>query len=161
MPTLIGVDTSNTIPPAALGTSGKAFGLGDRHVDHAGNEWVFVQASAAITGPGYVVRITPAYQANMLATSNGSRGTLVGVAPVAFAANEYGWVQVKGTCPVRVAANCPANVRLNTTTTAGQLNNDGTAGSFVVEGITLSTANGGVAGNAPAVLNYVIQGPSL
>jgi hypothetical protein len=161
MPTLIGVDTSQTIPFSALGTSGKGFGLGDRHVDHAGNEWVFVRASAAITGPGYVVRITPAYQANMLATANGSRGTLVGVAPVAFAVDDCGWVQVKGTCPVRVAASCPANARLNTTTTAGQLNNDGTAGSFVVEGLTLSTANGGVAGNAPAVLNYVIQGPSL
>jgi hypothetical protein len=162
MPTLIGVDTSNTIPTAAFGTSGKAFGLGDRHVDQAGNEWVFVRAgTGGITGTGYVVRITSAYVADMLSTANDARGTLVGVAPVAFAANDYGWVQVKGTCPVRVAASCLADVRLNTTAVAGQIDDDGTAGAIEVVGITLTVANGGVAGNAPAVLNYPIQGVTL
>lgn len=161
MPTLIGVNTADTITAATYQNGGRAFSLGDRHIDQNGNEWVFVQASGAITGAGYVVRITPAYAAAQLSTSNDARGDLVGVAAVAFADTEYGWVQVKGTCVIQVAASCAANVRLNTTGTAGQIDDDGTAGAIEVQGAFLTTARAASAGTAPGILNYPIQGVTL
>ncbi len=90
-----------------------------------------------------------------------ARGDLLGVAPSAIAASSYGWVQVKGVCNVQVAASCAANVRLNTTATAGQLDDDGTAGSLTCDGIVLTTARAASAGTAPAVMNYSIQGVTI
>jgi hypothetical protein len=97
----------------------------------------------------------------MVSTSNDARGDLLGVAPATIAANSFGWVQVKGVCNVQVAASCAANVRLNTTATAGQLDDDGTAGSITCDGIFLTTARGAGAGTAPAVMNYAIQGVTI
>ncbi len=114
-----------------------------------------MQAGAGgVTGPGFVVIIDEAYTALMVSTSNDARGDLAGVAPAAIAASSFGWVQVKGPADVQVAASCAANVRLNTTATAGQIDDDGTAGAIQVQGIYLTTARGGSAGTAPGVLNY-------
>lgn len=147
----IGVSLAN---PVADLDEGKGFGLGDRTTDSVGKEYVYVQADGAITAAGYVVVIDENYQAAMLSTSNDARGDLVGVAPAAFADNEYGWVQVKGPCVIRVAASCAANARINTTATAGQLDDDGTSGAFPVQGAYLTTANGGSAATAAGILNY-------
>lgn len=160
MTTLIGVDVLNSFTAAEL-TQGKGFGLGDRHIDQLGNEYVFVQAGAGGITANFVATIDEAYAAVMVSTSNDARGDLIGVAPVAIAANSYGWVQVKGVCNVQVAASCAANVRLNTTATAGQIDDDGTAGALALDGIVLTTARGAGAGTAPAVLNYAIQGVTI
>lgn len=134
-----------------------SFELGTRMKGGSGTEWVYVQASGAITGAGYVVTIDETYQAAMLSTSNDAGGDLVGVAGAAFADNDYGWVQVLGPCVIRVAASCAANVGINTTGTAGQLDDDGTSGSFDISGMVLTTANGGAAGTAAGMLNYPQQ----
>jgi hypothetical protein len=160
MTTLIGVDILNPVTADEL-TQGKGFGLGDRHIDQSGNEYVYVQAGVGgITG-NFVATINEAYGAAMVSTLNDARGDLLGVAPVAIAASSYGWVQVKGVCTVQVAASCAANVRLNTTPTAGQLDDDGTAGSITCDGIFLTTARDAGAGTAPAVMNYAIQGVTI
>ncbi len=160
MTTLIGVDVLSSFTAAEL-TQGKGFGLGDRHIDQLGNEYVFVLAGVGGITANFVATIDEAYGAVMVSTSNDARGDLLGVAPVAIAASRYGWVQVKGVCSVQVAASCAANVRLNTTATAGQLDDDGTSGSFTCDGIFLTTARGASAGTAPAVLNYAIQGVTI
>ena len=160
MTMLIGVDVLNSFTAAEL-TQGKGFGLGDRHIDQLGNEYVFVQAGAGGITANFVATIDEAYGAVMVSTSNDARGDLIGVAPATIAANSYGWVQVKGVCNVQVAASCAANVRLNTTATAGQIDDDGTGGSIALDGIVLTTARGGTAGTAPAVLNYAIQGVTI
>jgi hypothetical protein len=160
MTTLIGVDILNPVTAAEL-TQGKGFGLGDRHIDQTGNEYVYVQAGAGGITANFVATIDEAYGAVMVSTSNDARGDLLGVAPVTIAASSYGWVQVKGVCNVQVAASCAANVRLNTTATAGQLDDDGTAGSITCDGIFLTTARGAGAGTAPGVLNYAIQGVTI
>jgi hypothetical protein len=160
MTTLIGVDILNPVTDAEL-TQGKGFGLGDRHIDQTGNEYVYVQAGVGGITANFVATINEAYGAVMVSTSNDARGDLLGVAPVAIAASSYGWVQVKGVCTVQVAASCAANVRLNTTATAGQLDDDGTAGSITCDGIFLTTARGSGAGTAPGVLNYAIQGVTI
>lgn len=133
---------------------GRGAGLGDRLIRHDGTEWLFVQAGGAIASAGQVVVIDEAYSAVLLSTSNDARGDLVGVAAFAFASGEFGWVQVKGPCVIQVAASCAANVRLNTTATAGQIDDDGTTGAMQVQGAYLTAARGGSAGTAAGILNY-------
>lgn len=160
MPTLIGVDILNPRSAAEV-PQGQSFGLGDRHVDHTGNEYVFVLAGVGGITANFVATIDEAYGAVMVSTSNDARGDLLGVAFATIAAGSSGWVQVKGVCNVQVAASCAANARLNTTATAGQLDDDGTAGSFTCDGIFLTTARAASAGIAPGILNYSIQGVVL
>ena len=153
MTAFVGANTADTYTSTQLTTGGKGFGLGDRYVDASGNEWLFVQASAAIAQYD-VVFSSSAYAATTLSTSNDARGNLVGVAAVAFASGDYGWVQVKGPTTMNVLASCAANVRLNTTATAGSLDDDGTVGSMQVQGIYLTTARAASPGSAPGILNY-------
>jgi hypothetical protein len=88
----------------AVATTNPTFKLGTMAWDDGGKAFVYVQADGAITGDGYVVSITNAFQAKM--TNSGTAATIlqgnkVGVADVAFADNEYGWVQVYGPCGIR------------------------------------------------------------
>jgi hypothetical protein len=76
---------------------------------------------------------------------------------VYIVAGTYGWVQIYGACNIQVAASCAANVRLNTTATAGQIDDDGTGGAFAISGAILTTAREASAGLAPGMLNYPVQ----
>lgn len=160
MTTLIGVDVLNSFTAAEL-SQGKGFGLGDRHIDQVGNEYVFVLAGVGGITANFVATIDEAYGAVMVSTSNDARGDLLGVAASAIAASSYGWLQVKGVCNIQVAASCAANARLNTTATAGQLDDDATGGSIACDHIVLTTARGASAGTAPAVMNYSIQNVTI
>ena len=160
MPTLIGVDVSATFTADQIASEGKGFSVGDRNVNYDGKEYVFVLAGAAITST-YACRYTAAYSAAHLSTSNDARGDLVGVAVADIASGSYGWVQIKGPANLQVLASCAANVRLNTTGTAGALDDDGTATTMAVDGITLSTARAASQGSAAAVLNYPSVGVTL
>lgn len=153
--TLIGVDLTDDSATAL-------FELGTRHYDpNTDKEWVYVQADAGgVTGAGYVVLIDEAYEADMIDTTNSASGfgQLVAVAPIAVTAEYYFWAQIGGVASVRVAASCAANVAINTTATAGQLDDDATAGAEVVDNIVLTTANGGAAGTAAGI---VINNPRV
>jgi len=152
---LVGTNFTDSFTASELLTLGRGFSVGDRAVDHNGNEYLFVLAGAGgFTGDGYVVIVDEVYGGVQLSTSNDARGDIVGVAKAAVAASSYGWVQVKGVANVQVAASCAANVRLNTTATAGQIDDDGTTGAMQVQGIYLTTARAASAGTAPGVLNY-------
>lgn len=154
MTNIIGAQVNNWFTATEL-TQGVGFSLGDRMTDFDGKEYLFVLAgSGGFTGAGYVVIIDENYAAVQISTSNDARGDLLGVATTAVSADGYAWVQVKGPCVVQVAASCAANVRLNTTATAGQIDDDGTAGAMQCQGIYLTTARGAGAGTAPGVLNY-------
>ena len=150
MPTLIGVDVSSTFTADQLASEGKGFSVGDRNVNHDGKEHVFVLAGAAITST-YACRYTAAYSAAHLSTSNDARGDLVGVAVADIASGSYGWVQIKGPANLQVLASCAANA----------LDDDGTATTMAVDGITLSTARAASQGSAAAVLNYPSVGVTL
>ena len=159
----IGATVTETVTSAAYATSGRAFGLGDRFVAQDGKEYAYVQASGAITAAGYVVIIDEDHQAVMATTTNSAtaRGDRAGVAACAFADDDYGWVQVYGACVVRTAASCAANIQINTTATAGQLDDDATASSEVVERCFLTAATGGAAATSAAMLNYPSIGATL
>jgi hypothetical protein len=140
---------TTTLPKFRLGTVMK--GAGDA-------EWMYVRAAGAITGAGYVVVINPVdatnpYDAAMIDNTVGLRGLPVGVAPVAFVDNAYGWVQVKGTCQIRTAI-ASANVEMATTTTAGELDDAAGAGTKEILGLVLTTARAGSAGNTTGYISY-------
>ena len=110
-------------------------------------EFVFVQADGAIDQYAWV-KIEQDGQAAMLTTTNaGSNGLLVGVAQVAFADNEYGWVWVGGLngggvgsgIKGKVAASYVAKANLNTTATAGVADDASTTKISYVVGLTTAT----------------------
>ena len=147
------------IVPSGYTKEGKAFGLGDLSTSHDGKIYVWLQASATITGAGFVCFITTANLATMISTSNDAIGNRVAIAPAAMAAGDQGWFQISGFCDnVQVLASCAANARVNTTATAGALDDDGTAGSMSILGLALSTARAASQGNAPAILSYPTVG---
>lgn len=151
----IGFNPNETFTSAQLVNEGKGFGLGDVVTDSVGNEFIFVTAGAAIDANA-AVQFTSAYSATHLTTASSPRGRRVGVPAVAIASGSFGWVQVKGVASVGVSVLtlAAADARLNTTATAGSLDDDGTAGAKQIEGIYLSAARGAGTGAAPCTLNY-------
>lgn len=147
-------------PSVALTTTeyaqGKGFGLGDRLVEHNGKEWVFIQATTAITGAGYLVIYDENYAGVMVTTSNDATGDQLGVPAVAAGSSDYLWVQVKGPSSVLCVAATVANTKLNTTATAGQLDDNGSASAGLeAVGIVVTTSSASSAqGLNPCMLSY-------
>lgn len=142
----------------------KEFALGSRHTDENGKEYVYVLASGAIASAGQVVHIdAAAHTADLVETTVSALqfGEQIGVAVGAIADASYGWVQVKGACVIQVAASAAANTALNTTATGGQLDDDASVGAEVIDGLVLTTANGGSAGTAAGFINYPLIGATL
>jgi hypothetical protein len=81
-------------------------------------------------------------------------GVGVGIAQVAFADNDYGWVLRKGQGTVLVLASCAADVGLYTSASAGYLD-DATASLTLISGIVLTASRGTTAGSA--LCNVVIE----
>lgn len=158
----IGANTLDTIPAAEI-RNGRAFSVGDTFIDSNGRGWTFCVAGGAITGAGFIVTIDPVtFSATMLSTANDARGNLVGVAPLAVASGEFFWAQRFGFCDnIQVLASAAANTRLNTTATAGALDDDNTVGAFTIDGLVLSSARAASQGNAPGMLNWCIVGGVL
>ncbi|MEM9969521.1 MAG: hypothetical protein AAF762_00260 [Pseudomonadota bacterium] len=125
--------------------------LGTRMRGPNGDEFVYTQADGAIAATDVVI-ITEAGQADAIDTTNSASaiGTAVGVANVAFADNEYGWVQVRGATTANVGTSSAAGDKLNSTGTAGRLDDDGTSGAETVLGLypTATAADN----SAPVVL---------
>lgn len=121
--------------------------LGDIGSDTDG-EWIFVKASAAVAQYAFVL-ITDTFTA---AETSGASTIVqhVGVAQVAFAANEYGWVWIGG--PVgggvgkgikgKIAASYVANTPLLTTATSGVADD---AGSTTIKNVSATTLTTGAA----------------
>lgn len=130
-------------------------------------EFVYGRASGAITGAGYVVVESSGFIFQHITTTNtapgqNGHGARVGVAQAALANNQYGWFQVYGKGSLRTLASCARGTRLNTTATAGVVDDDGTAGARVINGLVLGTATGGAeATNADATLAYPTVGATL
>lgn len=130
-------------------------------------EYVYGRAAGAIDGAGYVCAEATGFDfamANTTVTAPGASGpgSRVGVAQAALADNEYGWFQIYGKGGVRTAASAAKGTRLNSTGTAGQLDDDGTAGAEQILGVVLLTATGGAAAvNEDAMLSYPVVGVTL
>jgi hypothetical protein len=78
-----------------------------------------------------------------------------------MADNEFGWFQIYGKGSLRTSAAAAKGTRLNTTATAGALDDDGTAGARVINGAVLGVATGGAATSADAVFTYPSVGATV
>ena len=138
-------------------TASPTFALGDLGTTHDGKVYIYVQANGAITGDGYVVSLDYAFQATMVDTDVAAtilQGNKVAVADVAFADNEYGWVQVYGPCGIRSEQDALANSKLKGTADAGQIDDAAATGIFI-NGMHLGVATGGAdAVNTTGFLNW-------
>lgn len=121
-------------------TNEAGFALGTRHEDHRGYEYIYVQANGAITQYDFVV-FDEAFDAYAVTAALGEDHPSGGVAQVAFADNDFGWILVRGVGQVRALANCVAETQLYTSGTAGALD-DADASQRAVIGIRLSATNG-------------------
>ena len=141
-------------------TTDAEFGLGDVVSDGKGNVFVYIQASEALTVNAAVL-ITEAAASEMVDTTSTASafGDRVGVISVAFVISEFGWAQIYGTATVNVAASAAANVAINSTGTAGRLDDDATSGAEIITGIALTAAES--SNLAAAILNYPVVGGTI
>lgn len=154
---------------AATGTPAFRLGTVGGYDDPAKGyqEFVYGRANGAVTGAGYIcVELTgfDFAMASTTTTAPGSSGygTRVGAAQAALADNEYGWFQIYGKGSARTLASAAKGTRLNSTATAGALDDDGGTGAEAIQGLTLGTASGGVAEtNADAIFSYPTVGETL
>ncbi len=131
--------------------------LGQRHETPDGKVYTYVQANGAIVATDVVI-VDEAGQADQIDLTNSAtaRGDKVAIANIAFADNDYGWVQRYGPSIANVATSAAANVVLNSTAVSGRLDDDSGAGLEDIEGLFLTAAE---ASNAAAcMLNYPIVG---
>jgi hypothetical protein len=125
------LELTNTTPQQQLGQKIQA---------NDGN-YMYVQASGAIA-QGAACKIDDDYQAAELTTTiSGAEPTKVGIAQIAFADNEYGWIFVgPGSCSVLALTLCAADVKVYTTATAGAIDDTATD---LIQGLKLLTTVGG------------------
>lgn len=138
-------------------TTTAEFELGQTVQTNDGGEFIYVQASGAIDQYDFVV-IDEDYQATAAILATGAKGDLGGVALIAFADNEYGFVCRKGAnssaIKVNAIASCAANTAIYVTATAGHIDDATASGSELVEGLFLTAAADTVAGATECVVNY-------
>jgi hypothetical protein len=131
------LDYTSTDPQIAVGTVVKGT---------ENSEFVYVQAAAALTQFD-AVAVTAAGSADQLDATNAITGVDIGVAQVAFAINEYGFVQTRGAFSVNVLASAVTDVQIYATATAGSLDD---AGTVALRGIQLTETDGGGGGDVTA-----------
>ena len=144
----LGADTDNTHETAQ-------FAVGSRTADSQGNEFVYAQASGAISASYAAIIEGANFQAKVLTKTllDANEAAPIGWPQVAVADDEYAWFQTDGAADIRVNASAGAKSELYTTSTAGQL--DDSAGSQTkILRVRLTTARGSGAGTAPALLNH-------
>lgn len=150
------------IPAHRLGTVG-----GYDHPTLGYQEFVYGRADGAVTGKGYLCVEATGFDfkmATVTVTTAGTQGfgSRCGAAQAALADNEYGWFQIFGKGSLRTLASAAKGTRLNTTATAGAVDDDGGAGSEAIFGLVLGTATGGAeATNADALFAYPTVGTTL
>jgi hypothetical protein len=127
----------------------------------SGAEWEYVQFGSSSIIAGHILAIDKDHVATHVTTAASPRGQRCGVAMGAASSGQFGWVQRRGQCAIRVLPSAAANARLNTTAGVGTLDDDGTAGSKQIEGIHLQFANGGATANVEGTLNDPIVGVTL
>lgn len=128
--------------------------------------FMYVKAGEAITAAGYMCVVDTAFVAEMVDTTStapgAGAGRPCGAAMAAIASGGYGWIQIYGKAAVRTLASAAVGTSLNSTATAGALDDDATAGAEVIHGVGLGTATGGAeATNADAFLTFPYVGRTL
>lgn len=136
------------------------FNLGQRCRGDYGGEFVYCKAGGTLAAGDFVV-IDKDYNASGLTTTNGLRGMRVGVCRQAATTSNWLWIQIAGGVPGRTANAVAAAAQLNTTATAGAIDDDATATTKRIDGIYIPTAAGGATTNTEFHLNFPVIGATL
>lgn len=126
-----------------------------------GREYVLVLANGAVAiGDVCLLAAADTYDATpiTLALSGAAANRKCVVSQVVAADNEFFWGLVNGRGLVRVLTLAAANAQLNTTATAGVLDDDATAGSEDITGIALEVTAGGGTETEQAHITYPTVG---
>lgn len=119
------------LAPFAIGTTTKGTDA---------SEWVYVTASSSIAQYDFV-GIDENFAAAPLTDAMALDGWNIGIAQVAIATDESGWVAMRGSnITGRIAASTTVDVALYTTATAGTLSGSTTVGSKI-DGLVNVVAN--------------------
>lgn len=164
---VIGIDPTDiaaatAVPRFKLGTI-----AGYDHPTLGYQEFIYGRADGAITGAGFLCVEATGFDFLMVTTANTAAGTQghgsrCGAAQAAFLDNQFGWFQVYGKGSLRTLASAAKGARLNTTATAGAVDDDGTSGARIIAGLTLGTATGGAAAtNADAIFSYPVVSATI
>lgn len=141
-------------------TEDQEWKLGTLGQDYNGDIYQYVQADATGFSAGDAVIISEANVADQADTTASAPGTgqglPVGVPTADFTASYYGWVKRYGTVTnLNVATSAAAHTALNTTGTAGRLDDDATAGAEAINGLTTTAAASSNAAAAILLWPYV------
>lgn len=122
--------------------------------------YLYVQASTVLAANDAII-ISETGSAKRVSTSNSNNefGQRVGVAPAAFAADEYGWIQVYGVATVNAGSSAAAAAKLNSTATVGRLDDDATSGAREIDGLVFTSAASG--NEAEAMLVHPTVGATI
>lgn len=139
------------------------FELGTIGWDNDGKAYQFAKANGALA-VGDVVGIDETGDASPVTTTTSApgagQGLPAGVVVTALADNEYGWVQRQGVvAAINVATSAAVHTNLNSTATAGRIDDDATAGAEVIEGVTTTAAE--ASNSAAGILNWPYIGRTL
>lgn len=135
-------------------TANHTIGTKVRAVDPTlgGAEFVYVQASAAIVQYD-CVWVKEDHEAAAITNALAETGGFPAIAAATLAADEYGWVLIKGKTQVRVAADADSGAELYVTASAGVLD-DPASLSNMIQGIVLISSATGTVTAVSAVANY-------
>lgn len=151
---LIGLDLTGTHASAERAVGSFSF-------DKSGKGYVYVAFGAThAAGDFILVDGALATSAMTVTTSGAALQFSVAVALFATSASTYGWVQVFGLNPaLNVATGAVVTALLNSTATAGRIDDDGTTGAEVVTGVTIAAT--AASNTAAGFLNYPKVGRTL
>jgi len=161
---IIGIDPTQVWLAPASGVVPPQFTEGQLAANSAGNIFMFGKASAAISTANLLCQLGTGGLTGVNTTNSApgtGQGRICGVNMAVLVSGGFGWFQVFGIGSVRVLASCAANTTLNSTGTAGALDDDATAGSEVITGVALSAANGGAAATVACWLSWPSVGRTL
>jgi hypothetical protein len=144
----LGVNPTAVITPvtntANIDGGGVILAPGTRAVNQDGNEYLLLVATGATT-IGSLGFWDENFDFTPVSTSNDIGGTpLAIVRGAATADGQYFWAQTYGMGTVLALTLAAADVALETTGTAGAVDDSVTSGSFVIEGLTLMSTNSGL-----------------
>lgn len=141
------VGANPTLVVAGTGTNsdqGNEFALGTIIVGDDGDEFIYCHASEAISANNAVVFHETFEVENIDTTISASTfGMGCGVAETALSDNDFGWIKISGETSLNVATSCAVHTQLNSTASAGRLDDDASSGAEIINDIVTTGAESG------------------
>jgi len=139
---IVGANVTDLVNGTGTGSDeGNQFELGTYRNGPDGDEWIYCHASEILTANNAVL-ISEDFEVQNVdntATASGF-GLMCGVCETTCADNDFLWIKINGETVLNVATDAAVHTQLNTTATAGRLDDDATAGAEVIEGIITTGA---------------------